>query len=82
MSYFVQVLKTKEQSFKSISKQSQFLVDNPIILYEKSMGNHNSITRKLFLGVALSLIFFPFAQEAAVAAPDAAARCCNRWRCC
>ncbi|MBB1193592.1 cytochrome C [Flavobacterium sp. SOK18b] len=42
----------------------------------KKVGNHNSITRKLFLGVALSLIFSftSFAQEAAaVAAPDAAA---------
>ena len=36
----------------------------------KKVGNHNSITRKLFLGVALSLIFTlnSFAQEAA---PDA-----------
>jgi len=36
----------------------------------KKVGNHNSITRKLFLGVALSLIFSlnSFAQEAA---PDA-----------
>ena len=42
----------------------------------KKVGNHNSITRKLFLGVALSLIFSftSFAQEAAVgAAPDAVA---------
>ena len=36
----------------------------------KKVGNHNSITRKLFLGVALSLVFSlsSFAQEAA---PDA-----------
>lgn len=41
----------------------------------KKVGNHNSITRKLFLGLASSLIFSltSFAQEAAPAATDAAA---------
>jgi len=40
----------------------------------KKVGNHNSISRKLFLGVALSLIFSlnSFAQEASAAAADAA----------
>jgi mono/diheme cytochrome c family protein len=41
----------------------------------KKVGNHNSISRKLFLGLALSLIFSltSSAQEAAPAATDAAA---------
>jgi mono/diheme cytochrome c family protein len=41
----------------------------------KKVGNHNSISRKLFLGLALSLIFSltSFAQEAAPAVTDAAA---------
>ena len=41
----------------------------------KKVGNHNSITRKLFLGAAFSLIFSltSLAQEAAPAATDAAA---------
>ena len=41
----------------------------------KKVGNHNSISRKLFLGLALSLIFSltSFAQEAAAAVTDAAA---------
>lgn len=41
----------------------------------KKVGNHNSISRKLFLGLALSLIFSltSFAQEAAAAATDATA---------
>jgi mono/diheme cytochrome c family protein len=41
----------------------------------KKVGNHNSISRKLFLGLALSLIFSltSFAQEAAPAVIDAAA---------
>ena len=40
----------------------------------KKVGNHNSISRKLFLGLALSLIFSltSFAQEAAPAVTDAA----------
>ncbi|MFV8356070.1 c-type cytochrome [Flavobacterium sp. XS1P32] len=41
----------------------------------KKVGNHNSITRKLFLGAAFSLIFSltSLGQEAAPAATDAAA---------
>ena len=41
----------------------------------KKVGNHNSIARKLFLGLALSLIFSltSFAQDAAPAATDDAA---------
>lgn len=41
----------------------------------KKVGNHNSISRKLFLGLALTLIFSltSFAQEAAPAAIDTAA---------
>ena len=41
----------------------------------KKVGNHNSISRKLFLGLALSLIFSltSFAQEVAPAATDAPA---------
>jgi len=41
----------------------------------KKVGNHNSITRKLFLGAAFTLIFSltSLAQEAAPAAPDASA---------
>jgi hypothetical protein len=29
----------------------------------KKVGNHNSITRKLFLGAAFSLIFFNFIRS-------------------
>jgi mono/diheme cytochrome c family protein len=41
----------------------------------KKVGNHNSITRKLFVGIAFSLIFSltSFAQEASPVATDAAA---------
>jgi mono/diheme cytochrome c family protein len=41
----------------------------------KKVGNHNSISRKLLLSLSLTLIFSltSFAQDAAAAAPDAAA---------
>lgn len=41
----------------------------------KKVGNHNSISRKLYLGIALTLIFSltSFAQDAAPAAVDASA---------